>query len=223
MDWISKVMGSCKKKYSKTITNKNCSHGKNTAKRSKPSSISLKSGATKQVLQCLQNKCNVEVDDINYIVQGRSSVLLSELPEWYSVGEYFDFGSGSSFIAGTPQLSCVDELTVLGKPSKLINYSKTADEGGIVQLPMVFENEQSLTKEPATNYHNQFKKPAITAEKISDYGSDTHLPHSKKINSYFDCESLETLKIVDTFSLAASASADEEILVKYGYVLLRVV
>ena len=52
-----------------------------------------KPGSMQQVLQCLQNRCSVEVDNIEYVLNGRKHISLSELPEWYYADETCGFDS----------------------------------------------------------------------------------------------------------------------------------
>ena len=70
-------------------------------KRSKLASSSAEisySSSRQQILQCLQNKCNVEVENINYLLQGKKSISLSGLPDWYYSDECFDFDQISNTV-----------------------------------------------------------------------------------------------------------------------------
>jgi len=50
-----------------------------------------KPASMQQVLQCLQNKCKVEVENIDYLLNGRKTIRLTELPEWYYSDDAYGF------------------------------------------------------------------------------------------------------------------------------------
>ena len=131
--WYRYVMGSSKKK-SKTKPSQKVSrpnsvkHSPNIATSlekqrdkfdSKAKSKTHQSASTEQVLQCLQNKCNVEVENIDYVLNGRKSIRLSELPEWYYCDDAFGFdylsraldqNSPKSTVTGTSELDYIDAV-----------------------------------------------------------------------------------------------------------------
>ena len=71
---------------------------KNLAKSSRKHQIESSSHkpTRPKILQCLQNKCKVEVENIDYLMNGKNSINLSGLPEWYYSDDCFGFDQTSN-------------------------------------------------------------------------------------------------------------------------------
>ena len=103
-----------------------------------------KPASMQKVLQCLQNPCNVEVENIDYILNGRRSVKLSELPEWYYSDEAYGFDYLSSALdCDAADIGTVDPVNDIADPLNIkivdtFSLAKSEEDAKIAEFSSKF-------------------------------------------------------------------------------------